>query len=96
MKSTCIKLSVALVMFLFTTNSLKAQDILGSWEGKLSIQDNEIPLTFNIDSNEKGYSSTMDSPSQGAMGIPMDLTTFEKGTLTIIFKQSGIKYVGTI
>lgn len=47
MKSSFIKLSAVLVLFLFSTNSLKAQDILGSWEGKLSIQGNEIPLTFS-------------------------------------------------
>ena len=96
MKSKIVKLSIALVLLLFVANPLKAQDIVGSWGGKLSIQGNEMPLMFNIAGEGEAYSSTMDSPSQGAMGIPMDETTFVKDTLTIKFKQSGIKYVGTI
>ena len=38
----------------------------------------------------------MDSPSQGAMAIPMDVTTFVNDTLTIQFNQAGIKYIGTM
>ena len=95
MKSKIVNFSIALVLLLFVANPLKAQDIVGSWGGKLSIQGNEMPLMFNIAGEGEGYSSTMDSPSQGAMGIPMDETTFVKDTLTIKFKQSGIKYVGT-
>ena len=38
----------------------------------------------------------MDSPSQGATGIPMDKTEFEDNQLTIAFTQGGIKYVGVL
>ncbi|WP_111683699.1 S9 family peptidase [Winogradskyella tangerina] len=73
-----------------------AQDITGAWEGKLSVQGTEIPLVFNISMEDDAYTSTMDSPSQGAMGIPMDVTTLEGTTLTIKFNQAGIKYIGTL
>ncbi|MEX0290302.1 MAG: prolyl oligopeptidase family serine peptidase [Flavobacteriaceae bacterium] len=38
----------------------------------------------------------MDSPSQGATDIPMDQTTLTDNELTIVFKQAGIKYVGSV
>lgn len=84
------------MLFLCFTNQVKAQDIVGVWEGKLSVQGTEIPLIFEVKSESEGYSSTMDSPSQGATGILMDETTFVNDSLTIKFKQSGIKYVATI
>ena len=42
------------------------------------------------------YSSTMDSPSIGATGIPMDETLFEDNQLTVKFAQSGMKYIGNL
>ena len=85
-----------LLAVIFLSYSGFAQDIAGSWKGALSVQGTEMPLIFNITSEAEGLSSTMDSPSQGATDIPMDETTFDNGTLTIVFKQAGIKYVGTL
>lgn len=96
MKTTILKLNAALFLFLGMLAQVKAQDIVGAWEGKLSVQGTEIPLVFNVKMEGDAYSSTMDSPSQGATGIPMDVTTFTNDTLTIKFNQASIKYVGTL
>ncbi|WP_341215339.1 S9 family peptidase [uncultured Wocania sp.] len=95
MKITLLKLSSALFLFIGMLTQANAQDIVGAWEGKISVQDTEIPLVFNVKMEGDAYTSTMDSPSQGATGIPMDITTFTDNTLTIKFNQAGIKYVGT-
>ncbi len=73
-----------------------AQEVTGSWKGTLSVQGTEVPLVFNLSETDGELTSTMDSPSQGATDIPMDVTTLEESTLTIQFKQAGIKYVGTV
>ncbi|WP_299554447.1 S9 family peptidase [Seonamhaeicola sp.] len=96
MKLTISKLSVAITLFLCMATQVKAQDITGSWKGKLSVQGTEVPLVFDIKTSDDGYTSTMDSPSQGATGIPMDVTTFANDTLTIKFSKAGIKYVATL
>lgn len=96
MKTKISKLCGVLFLFLCLTTQVKAQDINGSWEGKLSIQGTEMPLIFDIKSEANGYSSTMDSPSQGATGIPMDETLFTDNTLTIKFNQAGIKFIGVL
>ena len=85
-----------MALFFFFVKQVNAQQIIGSWSGKLSVQGTEMPLIFNIKSENQELSSTMDSPSQGATGIPMDETSFVNDTLTIKFKQSGIKYVGVL
>ncbi|MCF7560689.1 S9 family peptidase [Sabulilitoribacter multivorans] len=95
MKTTILKLTGTLFLFLGMITQINAQDIAGSWEGKLSVQGTEIPLVFNVKNEDGNYSSTMDSPSQGATDIPMDETSFVNDTLTIKFKQAGIKFVGT-
>ncbi|WP_428047541.1 S9 family peptidase [Croceivirga thetidis] len=83
-------------MGLFIGLGAFAQDITGTWKGTLSVQGAEMPLIFNVSNEDGTISSTMDSPSQGATDIPMDETTFADNTLTIVFKQAGIKYEGTL
>ena len=73
-----------------------AQEVTGSWKGTLNVQGTEIPLVFNIDQADGQYSATMDSPSQGATGIPMDEASLSGNELTIVFKQAGIKYVAEL
>ncbi|WP_282136876.1 S9 family peptidase [Seonamhaeicola maritimus] len=96
MRRKISKLSAVVILFLCVATQVKAQDITGSWKGKLSVQGTEVPLVFDIKNSEDGYTSTMDSPSQGATGIPMDVTTYENDTLTIKFNQAGIKYVAAL
>ena len=96
MKTPLFKTVIFMALFFFFVKQVNAQQIIGSWSGKLSVQGTEMPLIFNIKSENQELSSTMDSPSQGATGIPMDETSFVNDTLTIKFKQSGIKYVGVL
>ena len=42
-----------------------------------------LPLVFHIDSTENGLVSTMDSPSQGAKGIPTNTTVYSNNELLI-------------
>jgi pimeloyl-ACP methyl ester carboxylesterase len=86
----CILLSL-----LFITNFSSAQDIVGSWNGILKVQTQELVIVFNISENTGVLSSTMDSPSQGAMGLATDNTTFIDNILTIDMSKFGINYVGT-
>lgn len=96
MVTSLSKLFTALILCMFAGMTLQAQEIAGSWEGKIAVQGTEIPLIFNINVESDDLSSTMDSPSQGATGIPMDFTEFSNDTLTIKFKQASIKYVATL
>lgn len=70
------------------------QDLSGGWTGILKIQGTELPLVFNFTKTATGYTATMDSPKQGAKGIPVDAVTFSNQQLTINVKAAGIKYTG--
>lgn len=94
MKTIAVKLILQLAVFLATFFAT-AQDITGSWNGTLKVQGQELPLTFNISEKDGAYTSTMDSPAQGAMGIPTDKTSFENNVLIIELNQFQIRYKAT-
>ena len=84
-----------LLAFLLAMLSTFAQDISGSWHGTLSVQGMKLRLVFNISHSENGYSGTMDSPDQGANGIPLSSVSFENNALSIKLNQGGIEYKGS-
>ena len=62
---------VLCMLLSFAFNTVQAQDIQGTWKGKLSVQGTEVPLVFHIEENDGKLEAKMDSPSQGATGIPL-------------------------
>ncbi len=83
-----------IVLFSFC-NNLIAQDITGSWNGILNIQETQLSLVFHIENDGGIYTTTMDSPDQGSTGIPTDETTYENNELIIKASQMSIEYNGT-
>jgi pimeloyl-ACP methyl ester carboxylesterase len=75
---------------------LFAQDITGSWKGTLKFQGGQIPLIFNISGTGNGHSATMDSPNQGAKGIPVTTVTFSGDNLVLAIPAANIEYRGTL
>jgi len=81
--------------FLLGTLVSSAQDISGTWKGALNIQGMELPIVFNISQSDGEYTSTLDSPKQGAYDLPTDKTTFVDNKLTIAYAQIGMEYTAT-
>ena len=75
--------------------SISAQDIAGQWFGQLRVQGIQLRLVFNITQTDKGISATMDSPDQGAKGIPAT-AIFENPVLKIEIPLAKIAYEGTL
>ena len=72
----------------------QAQDITGQWNGVLSIQGVNLRLVFHINKDANGYTSTMDSPDQGAAGIPVATTKFDGLKLSLEVPNIALKYEG--
>ncbi|MBG6063237.1 fermentation-respiration switch protein FrsA (DUF1100 family) [Flavobacterium sp. CG_9.1] len=85
-----------LLISLLTTISITAQDITGQWNGALKVQGTQLRLVFNVTKNDTDVSSTMDSPDQGAKGIPTTTTNFENSILKITIASAKIEYEGTL
>ncbi|RZM18048.1 MAG: alpha/beta hydrolase, partial [Pedobacter sp.] len=84
------------ILLLVTTFAIAAhaQDIVGPWNGSLNVSGNPLRLVLNIAKTESGYTSTLDSPDQGAAGIPVSKTTFENSKLSIEISAAKIEYTG--
>ena len=87
--------SFLLIAFL-TSIPLTAQDISGQWNGALKVQGTQLRLVINITKTADGYSATMDSPDQGATGIPINSTTFENSKLYFAIPNATIEYNGDL
>jgi len=72
-----------------------AQGIVGDWAGVLAVNGAKLRIIFHITKTGDGYKSTMDSPDQGAKGLPVGATTFADNKITINASQYGINYTGT-
>ncbi|CAI2769340.1 Hydrolase_4 domain-containing protein [Flavobacterium collinsii] len=62
---------------------MTGQEVSGQWNGFLKIQGTQLRVVFHIAKTETGYISTMDSPDQGAIGIPVTKTSFENAVLKL-------------
>ena len=88
------KAVVILFSFLLAGVSSQAQDITGQWNGMLSVQGVNLRLVFHITKTGDSYASTMDSPDQGAAGIPVTATTFDGSKLSLEIPAIGLSYEG--
>jgi len=91
-----MKKIVFLTLFIISNTVLFAQSIVGDWSGVLAIGGVELHLIFHITEKDGKYIATMDSPDQGANGIPASSTTYADGVLEIAIASAGLKYTGSI
>ncbi|MEL6822455.1 MAG: hypothetical protein AAFP70_11880, partial [Calditrichota bacterium] len=94
-------LFVCFLLFLASSASMLAgapeqsEEIVGDWTGKLEPpgSSSELRLVLHIKRNDKGILfSTMDSPSQGAEGIPASSISYTDKDLEIRFASIGGTY----
>ena len=91
------RLLLGLCLMVFTSMNLCAQgEIVGDWNGLLKVQGMQLRLVFHIISSDTGYSATMDSPDQGARGIPVTSVTYQDSQLELKVTALGIIYQGDL
>ena len=74
-----------------------ASGIEGIWEGKLKVPGTELRIVFNISKNSDGtLTATLDSPDQGATGIPVEEVIFKDNILHLEVKSAGGVFEGKV
>jgi dienelactone hydrolase len=86
------KFMMLAIAILLPINML-AQNIIGTWSGKLSVGQDEITIVFNFAESAK---CTMDSPDQNAKGIPASYSITSLGSLEINIPTIGGSYKGVM
>ena len=88
---------LALFIFgLLLVGHMKGQSIAGDWHGTLDVSGMKLRLVFHIEETNGGYSGTMDSPDQGANGIPVEAISLEEQEVKISLPNLGINYSGEL
>ena len=75
---------------------MNGQEIAGQWFGILKVPGMQLNIVFNISKTATGFTTTMDSPDQKAIGIPVTTTTFENSVLKLAIPAGGIEYEGIL
>jgi hypothetical protein len=91
-----MKKTVFFLIAILATFTMVGQEITGQWNGVLKVPGAQLRVVFNISKTENGYSSTMDSPDQGAKGIPVTITSFENSILKLQIPTVTIVYEGAL
>ncbi|UCD23059.1 MAG: hypothetical protein JSW51_08295, partial [Gemmatimonadota bacterium] len=73
------------------------QTIIGSWIGTLTVPGAELRIVFHITAGEDGtLTATMDSPDQGATGIPVSEVTLTDGHVKLVSAAVGGEFEGDL
>lgn len=70
--------------------------IASDWSGLLKVGAASLRIVFHIAASGSGYTATMDSPDQGARGIPVSSVQFDGKNLTLLVSSIGGSYAGVL
>lgn len=74
-----------------------AYGLEGSWRGELAIGQMKLPLVFNFTKSATGETQcTLDSPSQGAKGIPTQVLLCTDDSVSVSCAAIGMTYEGKV
>ena len=73
-----------------------AQDVAGDWQGTLKGPGVELRVVVHVTRAAGGLSGTLDSPDQGAKGIPLAAVALTGTTLTFSVPAVNGSYTGTL
>jgi uncharacterized protein len=100
-----LKHSAAIVVFIcciislgsFASAQLKGRALIGTWQGSLHVSGISLRIVFNVAETVPGrYRSTMDSPDQGAKGIPVDSTGLNGDAVYLYVAAAHGEYSGRL
>lgn len=85
-----------IIIILLSTYSLSFSQITGDWFGTLQVQGVQLRMVLHITEAEAGLVTTLDSPDQGAFGIPVAETSFEAPKLSLELSKLGAQFEGQL
>lgn len=92
-----ITVAIGLLIGFMFPSLLSAQNISGTWHGKLSLPAGSLTIVFHINQSGEGeYTTTLDSPDQGATNIKTQTTSFKDSVLTIQIPLINASYKGKL
>ncbi|HXO00159.1 MAG TPA: alpha/beta fold hydrolase [Candidatus Acidoferrales bacterium] len=75
---------------------VKPSDIDGAWAGVIDTGTSKLRIVFHITNTADGLAATIDSPDQGAKGLPVTVVTRNASALKLELKQADAVFEGKI
>jgi hypothetical protein len=97
--STARRVAIALCLassVILPASTQEKASLVGSWLGELKIQSQSLRIVVNITGEEGKLKATMDSPDQGAKGLPVSSIAIDGNSVTIESKPIGAIYMGKL
>jgi fermentation-respiration switch protein FrsA (DUF1100 family) len=69
---------------------------VGTWLGTLDVGVMKLRVVFHVATSAGGLTATLDSPDQGAYGIPVDQVEYSAPTLRIVASKRNLRYEGKL
>ncbi|WBV60320.1 serine hydrolase [Chryseobacterium camelliae] len=91
-----MKTKISFSLFLLSIQLIFAQQITGSWKGELDFDGTKLPIIINIEKDKDSYKALLDSPAQGAEGIPAEKTSFFNNELSLKIPSANASYKGKL
>jgi putative CocE/NonD family hydrolase len=91
-----LKRTVIFLLPAFIYLSSFGQTIEGDWYGKADVGGVELRINVHVKSEGDNYSSTWDSPDQGAFNISSTTTSFSFPDFGFTHNETGVKYTGKV
>ena len=92
-----MKAAIALLFLALTAGVANAQTVVGDWQGTLKVGPAELRLVVHVARSDKGeLTASMDSPDQGANGIPTTAVSLVDGTFKFDVPQIAGGYIGKL
>jgi hypothetical protein len=76
--------------------SAQSASFEGAWTGTLEAGPQKIRIVLNVAGKDGKLSATLDSPDQGAVGIPIDSVTVEKNRIRFSIGSLTVSYEGVL
>ena len=95
-KNPFLHLSIFLISFVFIQSTFASdKNIVGTWQGTLKVQTMELRVVFHFQTDSTGaMKATLDSPDQGARGIPIDNVSTRLDSVILTISAIGGSYEG--
>lgn len=90
------EISLLLFTLLIFLSANAQKNINGTWQGKLAVSSASLRIVVHIKSVDGNYSATLDSPDQGAKGIPMSRVRLAGDSLLLEVAAVGAKLSGLV
>lgn len=90
-----IKSAVSLAFLLFWLSGMTGQTIAGDWFGLMDVVQAKLRINLHVKQSDNAYTATLDSPDQGAVDVPVDLS-LDKDKVKFSLAQFQVMYEGKV